>query len=401
MIRKSNKHFDSLCTAPIVDRRTTAAHQLSISPSSAYRFGNTEDSIKAFLDQPGSHVYSRYGNPTVDPVGQRIADLEVAGSNIKGFGVLTSSGMAAIHICLQSLLKSKDTIITQSILYGGTSELFAKVFSAQNIKCVGLDLGSPQKLETALKKIGGNKIIYLETPVNPNLDCVPIQQICDIAKKYKVLVIVDNTFSTPYNQQPLLLGADIVVHSTTKFLHGHGVSTGGAIVCRDKEIMHKQIWPFLKLIGSTSNAFDAWLLHLGMKTLHLRMKKHNDNAMDLALFLASHKKVVKVNYPGLKTHKDHELANVQMSGYGALLSFEVKGKLKSAIQVMNRLKIASIAPSLGETDTMVLHPASSSHLRIEKSVREKYGITDTLIRVSVGIEHSQDIINDFEQALEF
>ncbi len=401
MSLKSFNHFETLCTKPIKEVRNTANHQLGINPSSAFRFDNTADSIKAFLSQPGSHVYSRYGNPTVDPVGQRIADLEVSGSKTKAYGVLTSSGMAAIHICLQSLLLPGDTVITQEILYGGTSELLNKVFVPQKIKVLNLNFSNLISLEKKFLKLKGNKVIYLETPVNPNLACVDIKAVSKIAKKFKVLVIVDNTFCTAYIQKPLLLGADIVLHSTTKFLHGHGVSMGGAIVTKDKLLMHDKIWPFLKLIGSTSNAFDAWLIHLGLKTLHIRMQRHCDNAMALANYLNQHENVQKVNYPGLDNHKDHNIAKNQMNGFGALLSFEVKGSIQNAKRVMDGLSLAAIAPSLGETDTMVLHPASSSHLRVDKKLREQHGISDTLIRVSVGIENIEDIINDFNIALDF
>lgn len=398
MPRKSVKHFESLCVQPIRENKTTMPHQLGIQPSSAFYFDSTQKSIEAFLNQPGSHVYSRYGNPTVDPVAQRIADLEVLGSKLKAYGVLTSTGMSAIHITIQALLKPGDTIISQSILYGGTTELFNKIFIPMGYKQMLLDLRDMNKLEIALKKIKKRSLIYIETPVNPNLTCVPIKAICDLAKKYNTLVIVDNTFATPINQQALLLGADVIVHSTTKFIHGHGSSMGGAIVTKNKELMHQYIWPALKLVGSTSNSFDAWLIHLGIKTLALRMQRHNENALQLAQFLASKAKVKTVNYPGLLEHPDHPIAVSQMTGFGALLSFELKGKLKDTIQYMDRLRIASNAPSLGETDTMVLHPASSSHLRVEKSVREKYGITDSLIRVSVGLENIEELKSDFENA---
>ena len=332
MSLKSFNHFETLCTKPIKEVRNTANHQLGINPSSAFRFDNTADSIKAFLSQPGSHVYSRYGNPTVDPVGQRIADLEVSGSKTKAYGVLTSSGMAAI-------------------LYGGTSELLNKVFVPQKIKVLNLNFSNLISLEKNLLKLKGNKVIYLETPVNPNLACVDIKAVSKIAKKFKVLVIVDNTFCTAYIQKPLLLG--------------------------------------------------AWLIHLGLKTLHIRMQRHCDNAMALANYLNQHENVQKVNYPGLDNHKDHNIAKNQMNGFGALLSFEVKGSIQNAKRVMDGLSLAAIAPSLGETDTMVLHPASSSHLRVDKKLREQHGISDTLIRVSVGIENIEDIINDFNIALDF
>ena len=241
-------------------------------------------------------------------------------------------------------------------------------------------------------------MIYFETPANPTLRCIDIRQMARLGKKYGVFTCADNTFCTPLLQQPLALGIDYVIHSTTKYLNGHGNSIAGVIIGHDEQ-HRKKIWTTLKLLGTTCNAWDAWLINNGLKTLALRMQKHSENAMSVATFLAGHSRVRKVNYNGLKNHAYHETAASQMKAFGGMLSFEVDGDLAFTLGVMNRMQFCTLAPTLGDVDTLVLHPATSSHLNIDKAQREKSGITDGLIRISVGIEDSNDIIDDLDQAL--
>ena len=396
---KAIKRAETICAQAIKEKKNTQPHQMSVCFSSAFRFDQLSDSIKAFENQPGTHVYSRYGNPTMESVAAKIAALEIAGSDISAHGLLTSSGMSAIYLAVTALLGRGDMIITQANLYGGTTELFNKVLQPQGIKLVFMDLSNLEKVEKALRQKPLHKIIYLETPSNPTLHCYDIKALAELASRYHAFLIVDNTFCTPIIQQPLLLGADIVLHSTTKFIHGHGASTGGVILVKEKTLFHQKIWQTMKLIGVNSNPMDAWMIQLGMMTLHLRMERHSENAFLLAKYLSSHPKVSHVNYPFLSYHPSFEIAKKQMSAGGAMLSFEAKTDVSGSKKMIDRLRLAAIAPSLGETGTMVLHPATSSHLKVDPELRKKEGINNGLIRVSVGLEHIDDIISDFDTAL--
>jgi methionine-gamma-lyase len=398
MDHKFIKHQDTLCAVEPAFNATTKPHKMPIVASSTFQFESIEEGIEIFKQQPGSHVYSRYGNPTIEAVAQKIADLEVFGSHEQAYGVLCSSGMAAIHTVIQSLLKHGDTIITQGNLYGGTTEQFTKIFSKHNIRTTIVELSDLSAIYEALNSAHGNKLIYIETPANPTLQCLDIRAISKIAREKQSILVVDNTFATPCLQQPLLMGADVVVHSTTKYLHGHGISTGGAVICK-QENLFKQFWETMKLVGTNSNAFDAWFINLGLKTLSLRMNKQCKNAMSLAMKLSELPQIKKVNYPGLESDPNHFIAKNQMRAYGAMLSFEVGNSAGDAIRFANKLKLCKIAPSLGETDTMILHPATMSHMKLPVETRLKYGITDSLIRFSVGIEHVDDIYDDIMQAL--
>ncbi|MDQ3142897.1 MAG: aminotransferase class I/II-fold pyridoxal phosphate-dependent enzyme [Bacteroidota bacterium] len=399
MNHKAIKHFASLCAGRVNDLKTTRPHQLPIYATSAFEFDSMDEQIHTFLNQPDEgHVYSRYGNPTVEAVAKRIADMEVFGSDLQAFGLLTSSGMSAIHITVHSLLKPGDHIFTQGNLYGGTTELFKRVFHKYGIEVHILDFKNLDLIRESFKKCKTQALVYIESPANPTLQCIDITEIGKISKEFNFKLIVDNTFCTPYCQKPLLLGADVVIHSTTKFLHGHGVSTGGAIIGTDASLIKESIWTTLKLTGCNSNPFDAWMLNIGLKTLHLRMERHSENATKLANYLEMNIKVNRVNYPGLPSHEDYTLAQKQMSLPGALLSFELKTELPGVIRFLDQLNLASLAPSLGETDTMVLHPASSSHLKIPRETRLKNGISDSLVRLSVGLEDAEDLIQDLEQA---
>lgn len=238
----------------------------------------------------------------------------------------------------------------------------------------------------------------METPANPTLACIDIKWIAELAKSKNVLTAIDNTFCTPILQQPLALGIDFVVHSTTKYINGHGNSIAGIIIGHLEEYK-KGIWTTLKLAGTNCSPWDAWLINNGLKTLSLRMEKHCSNAQKLAEFLLRHPKVNLVNYNGLPDHPDHSLAKAQMKGFGGMLSFEIKGGMQAALGFMDKLDFCSLAPTLGDVDTLILHPSTSSHLNVDKELREANGITDGLIRVSVGIEDIDDIIHDIEQAL--
>lgn len=355
--------------------------------------------MEVFLGNQPGHIYSRFGNPTIDAVAEKIAQLESHGLQMEASGLLTSSGMSAISTLLLGLLKSGDGILTQGNLYGGTTALFRDVLQPLNIRFHAANLIRLDQVEQLLKEHKDIRLLYYETPANPTLDCFDMAALAELGHKYNCIVVADNTFATPYLQQPFQFGADFVIHSTTKYLNGHGNSTAGAIVGKDKGLMQEAVLPKLKLLGTNCNSWDAWLIHNGLKTLEIRMERHCRNARHLAQWLDQHPKVERVNYPGLPAHPSHATAKRQMKDFGGMLSFELKGGLEAGKQFMNRLKFCTLTPTLGDVDTLVLHPASMSHISVPQEVRRQYGITDGLVRISTGIEDIEDIIADVEGAI--
>ncbi len=395
-----DKHLklNSYCVKGGKRNESTKAHQLPLYLSSSFVMENSQEAVDIFTGQKKGHVYSRYGNPTIDTVANKIAYLE--GYDLKGetYGFLTSSGMSAITTLMMSTLQFGDAVLTQGNLYGGSTELLKKILSRMGIDTIFTNLQDLDAVEDIIKENGNIRLLYFETPANPTMACIDIEAINIVASRYDVPTAIDNTFCTPYLQRPLSMGTDYVIHSTTKYLNGHGNSIAGAIITANYEASRK-IWETLKLNGSTCNPFDAWLLSNGMKTLAIRMDKHSSNAQSIAEYLSQHDKVTHVNYNGLLDHPDHEIAKKQMSQFGGMLSFTVVGGQAEALATIDRLQYCTHAPTLGDVDTLVLHPATSSHLNVDHSIREKNGITDGMVRVSVGIEDVDDLIADFEQAL--
>ena len=395
-----DKHLklNSYCVKGGKRNESTKAHQLPLYLSSSFVMEDSQEAVDIFTGQKKGHVYSRYGNPTIDTVANKIAYLE--GYDLKGetYGFLTSSGMSAITTLMMSTLQSGDAVLTQGNLYGGSTELLKKILSRMGVNTIFTNLQDLDAVENIIKENGNIRLLYFETPANPTMACIDIEAINIIASRYDVPTAIDNTFCTPYLQRPLSMGTDYVIHSTTKYLNGHGNSIAGAIITANYEASRK-IWETLKLNGSTCNPFDAWLLSNGMKTLAIRMDKHSSNAQSIAEYLSQHDKVTHVNYNGLPDHQDHEIAKKQMSQFGGMLSFTVVGGQAEALATIDRLQYCTHAPTLGDVDTLVLHPATSSHLNVDHSIREKNGITDAMVRVSVGIEDVDDLIADFEQAL--
>ncbi|MDG1717171.1 MAG: aminotransferase class I/II-fold pyridoxal phosphate-dependent enzyme [Saprospiraceae bacterium] len=395
-----DKHLklNSYCVKGGKRNESTKAHQLPLYLSSSFVMEDSQEAVDIFTGQKKGHVYSRYGNPTIDTVANKIAYLE--GYDLKGetYGFLTSSGMSAITTLMMSTLQSGDAVLTQGNLYGGSTELLKKILSRMGVNTIFTNLQDLDAVEDIIKENGNIRLLYFETPANPTMACIDIEAINIVASRYDVPTAIDNTFCTPYLQRPLSMGTDYVIHSTTKYLNGHGNSIAGAIITANYEASRK-IWETLKLNGSTCNPFDAWLLSNGMKTLAIRMDKHSSNAQSIAEYLSQHNKVTHVNYNGLPDHQDHEIAKKQMSQFGGMLSFTVVGGQAEALATIDRLQYCTHAPTLGDVDTLVLHPATSSHLNVDHSIREKNGITDAMVRVSVGIEDVDDLIADFEQAL--
>lgn len=392
-------HFESLAVREWPDPKTTRPHVLPIYATSSFEFEDIEQGMRIFSKQEMGHTYGRYGNPTVEATASKIAAMEVFDSELEGSAIMTNSGMAAIDILVGSLLKYGDKILTQSNLYGGTTELLQKIVTYRGIEVVYGDLSNTEAISSLLKRDPKIKLVYLETPSNPTLACIDIEELASVVSSYQRWSAIDNTFATPYLQQPLKSGVDFSLHSTTKYLNGHGNGIAGVVIGKDPELVREKLWNYMKLTGSNCSPFEAWLVYQGLKTLPLRMNKHSSNALFIAYKLSEHPMVAKVNYPGLETHDHYAIARKQMKAFGGMLSFELKGGIDVALRTMNKLKFCSLAPTLGDVDTLVLHPASSSHINIDPELRRQAGISDGMIRVSVGIEDPQDILEDFLQAL--
>jgi cystathionine gamma-lyase len=345
------------------------------------------------VDKPTrGYEYSRTGNPTRDALEKRLAALE----NAK-FGLAFASGLAAEATLLLSLLEKGDHVVAFDDLYGGTRRLFSDVLSNFGLEFTYVDAREPENVEKAIKK--NTRMIWLETPTNPLLRMCDIKAISEIGKAHNIITVVDNTFMSPYFQNPLDLGADVALHSTTKYLGGHSDVVGGAIMLSNEELYGK-IKFNQNAIGAVPSPFDCFLVLRGIKTLAIRMEKHNCNAQEIAEFLESQPKVKKVHYPGLKSHPQHDLAKKQMSGFGGILSFELNANLKGVKAFLKKFKLFALAESLGGVESLIEHPALMTHASIPREEREKIGISDSLIRVSVGIEDLEDLIADFKQALD-
>ena len=361
--------------------------------TSTFVFDSAEQGGKRFaLEEPG-YIYSRLGNPTTAVLEDKIAQLEHGEA-----AVATSSGMGAISSVMWTILKAGDHIISDKTLYGCTFAFFSHGLSKFGIEVSFVDTSDAEAVKKAMKP--NTKAVYLETPANPNLKIVDIKAIAEVAHTNpNTLVIVDNTFSTPYCQRPIELGADIVVHSATKYLNGHGDVIAGMVISKKDLIDQIRLVGIKDMTGSVLGPMEAYLIIRGMKTLEVRMKKHCENAMKVAEFLAAHDKVAEVYFPGLKSHPGHETAAKQMDAFGGIMSFELKGGFEAGKILLNNLKLCSLAVSLGDTETLIQHPASMTHSPYTKEERMEAGITDGLVRLSVGLENIEDIIADLEYGL--
>jgi O-succinylhomoserine (thiol)-lyase len=336
------------------------------------------------------YEYARTGNPTRTALEACIAALE------KGrYGLAFASGLAAEQAVL-SLLSSGDHIVASDDLYGGTYRLFESIMRRYNVETSYVATNALADYEKAIRP--NTKLFWLETPTNPLLRLADIRAIANLAHQHNIQLVVDNTFSSPYFQQPLDLGADMVVHSTTKYINGHSDVIGGMVVMNDQEVYQKLKF-YQNAAGAVPGPFDAWLTLRGVKTLAVRMRQHAENAYLIARFLSEHPRVEKVYYPGLPSHPDHELAKRQMSGFGGMVSFLLKGSLADVNKTVRRFKVFTFAESLGGIESLVCHPASMTHGAIPANIREASGLTDTLLRLSVGIEDSEDLLADLDQAL--
>ena len=345
-----------------------------------------------------SDVYSRVGNPNRRALSEKLAALEGFGLDSPVSAEIFASGMGAVTASIMGMAGSGDHIVTQSVLYGTTNHLVREVLPSYGISSSKVTLMDPDLLEAELTAKPNTKVVYIETPANPTMAVIDISKTAQIAHAHGARVVVDNTFATPVLQRPLALGADVVIHSTTKFINGHGTVIGGALVSRDADFIENGGGALVRYMGAVPSALDCWLTSIGLKTLPLRMREHCSNARVIAEFLDSHPKVVETYWPGLESHPQHDIASRQMDDFGALLSIEL-GDFDSACRFMDRLSMSSLAVSLGNVDTLVQHPASMTHRLWPPEDRIAVGITDGLVRISVGIEDSEDIVADFERAL--
>ena len=343
---------------------------------------------------PGGHKgfeYSRSGNPTRALLEKALASLENG-----NFGLAFASGLAAID-AIMKLLKPGDEVITTDDLYGGSHRLFTKIYEGFGIKFHFIGMENTENIEEYINH--KTKLLWVETPTNPMMNIIDIKKVSKIAKKHNVLLAIDNTFATPYLQQPLELGADIVMHSATKYLGGHSDVVMGALVVNDKDLASK-LYFIQNASGAVCGPQDSFLMLRGLKTLHVRMQRHCENAKTIAEYLFTHPKIEKVYWPGFENHPNHNIAKKQMKDFGGMLSFVARGSSsEEAIRILENLKLFSLAESLGGVESLAGHPASMTHASIPKKMRQKIGVIDSLIRLSVGIEDVEDLIADLRQAI--
>ena len=367
---------------------------MPIYQTSTFIFDSAEQGGRRFALEEAGYIYTRLGNPTTTVLEDKIAALEEGEA-----AVATSSGMGAISSTLWTVLKAGDHIVTDKTLYGCTFALMCHGLTRFGIDVTFVDTSNLDEVKNAMKE--NTRVVYLETPANPNLKIVDIEALAKLAHTNpNTLVIVDNTFATPYMQKPLTLGADIVVHSVTKYINGHGDVIAGLVIT-NKALADQIRFVGLKdMTGAVLGPQDAYYIIRGMKTFEIRMERHCKNARKVVEFLNNHPKIERVYYPGLETHPGYEIAKKQMKDFGAMISFELKGGFEAGKTLLNNLKLCSLAVSLGDTETLIQHPASMTHSPYTKEEREAAGITDGLVRLSVGLENVEDIIADLEQGLE-
>ena len=373
------------------NRTHEGEHSMPIFATSSYVFKSAEEASLKFTGQLPGNIYSRFTNPTVDTFQKRLALME-KGERCLAF----ASGMAAIMAVGMGLLKAGDHVVSSRSVFGNTILMFQNYFGKFGVETDFVKLTDLEAWEAAIKP--NTRFLFLETPSNPMIEIADIKALADIAHKHGCLLVVDNVFCTPVLQKPLELGADIVVHSATKYIDGQGRCVGGAVVASD-EIIDKYIYPYLRTGGATMSAFNAWIFLSGLETLAVRMKAHCDNAFELAKWLEKQPSVAKVHYPGLVSHAQHELAKQQQGHFGAVVSFELTGGKEQAWKLIDATEMLSITANLGDVKTTITHPATTTHGRLAPEVRAEAGITDSLVRISVGLENVEDIKKDLARGL--
>jgi methionine-gamma-lyase len=397
MTQNNKKHFSSqsIETQAIHSGRINDEQFGSLATplyqTSTFIFENAQQGGDRFAGESDGYIYTRLGNPTTRQLEMRVAAMETMED-----AAATATGMAAVSAALLTNLQAGDHMISSKAVYGCSFALMNHMLKKFAIEVTFVDMTDPQNINDAVKE--NTKLIFLETPINPNLVVLDLEKICAIAKKHQLLSIVDNTFLTPVLQQPAKFGADIVVHSATKYLNGHGDVVAG-IVCGSHEMINEIKLTTLKDIGATISPHDAWLIMRGMKTLPIRMDRHCSNAQKVAEFLEQHQAVSQVYYPGLKSHPGHKFIGNQMKAAGGVIAFELNTDFNGSLNFINNMTLFSIAVSLGDAESLIQHPASMTHSTYEPEELLEAGISETLIRISVGLENVDDIIEDLNQSL--
>lgn len=386
------KYFDTLAIHGGEGKKPENALNNPIFMTSTFSFDSLETAEKTFSFATDDYVYTRGNNPTLKVLEQKMALLE-QGVDAVAF----ASGMAAISSGLFSLLKPGDELIAHRVIYGSTHNLISNLLPAYGIKTKLIDLCSTENLAKVLTP--QSRVVFLETPANPSLEIIDIRKISELIARQGIKLVVDNTFATPYLQRPLELGADLVIHSATKYISGHGDVLGGIAISADQDYIDQLKFAYMCELGGVLSPFNGWLLLRGLKTLGLRMRCHQENAIKVAEFLQQHPRVKKVYYPGLSAHPGHQIARSQMDGFGAIISFELTGELTATKNLLNKLKLIKLAVSLGDTETLVEYPFAMTHRSYSPEELHTLGLTAEMVRLSIGLEDSRDLITDLEQAL--
>ena len=402
---KNKPGFSTLVNHCLPEIAGEHAHVNPIFQTSAFRFPDVDSGAAIFQGEQPGYFYTRINNPNHEQVVNKVAALE--GYDLYDHpldnpvsGHLFASGMAAISAAILSRVNPGDTLIAQKNVYGATTGFINHIAAKNNINVIWLPTGSIAEWSQAFHDYPSASLAYAETPSNPNLGIIDLQAVAGITHQQQAWLVVDNTFASPYCQRPFALGADVVIHSTTKYLSGHGAVIGGIVLSTHADWVNGPLNDHLKLFGATPSPFDAWLTDMGLKTFEIRMQHHCRNAQKIAEYLSNQPEIKQVYYPGLPAHPGFEIASRQMKAFGGMLAFELSAGYEAAVKFMNALETFSLVPTLGNVDSLVQHPASMSHVNVPREDRLKVGITDGLIRVSVGIENSEDLLADLGQALQ-
>ena len=385
------KKFETEAIRTQIERTSFLEHSNPVYLTSSFVFEDAEDMRASFAEEKERSIYSRYSNPNTSELIDKVCKMEGAED-----GFAFSSGMAAVFSTFISLLNSGDHVVSARNIFGSTHSLFTEYFPKWNIDHSYFHIDRPEEVESLIRP--ETKMIYAESPTNPGVDILDLEKLGQIAKEHNLLLVIDNCFATPYLQQPIKFGADLVIHSGTKLMDGQGRVLAGITVGKHELI--DKIYRFSRITGPSLSPFNAWILSKSLETLGVRVDRHCENAIKVAEFLEEHRKVNWVKYPFLKSHPQYELAQKQMKAGGCVVAFEVKGGLEAGRKFFDSIKMLSLSANLGDTRSIVTHPASTTHSKLSPEERAETGISDGMVRISVGLEHYEDVISDIQQALE-
>jgi len=389
-LKKEKKHFETEAIRTQNENTQFSEHSVPLYLTSGFVFEDAEEMRASFAEEKQRDLYSRYSNPNVNEFVDKVCKMEGAEA-----GFAFASGMAAVFSTFATLLDAGDHVVSCSSVFGATHGLFTKYFPKWNIECSYFNINAIENIESLIQP--NTKFIYAETPTNPGVDVLDLEFLSALCKKHNLLLVIDNCFATPYLQNPIKFGADLVIHSATKLMDGQGRVLGGATVGK-KELI-REIYLFSRLTGPSMSPFNAWVLSKSLETLAIRVEKHCENALKIGEYLEAHPKVNWVKYPFLKSHPKYEIAKKQMRLGGNIVAFEVKGGIEGGRAFFDNIKMCSLSANLGDTRTIVTHPASTTHAKVEDHVKAAAGITNGMVRISVGLEYVDDIISDLDQAL--